>query len=442
MAQSIIMPKLGLTMTAGRVVDWLVEEGDEVSKGQVIVEIESDKAVMEVEAPADGILGRIVVAKGEEVPVGQVIAWVVAPGEAVPAAEPVAAAEAEIGESAVTALDVAAAAGAESKRALASPRARKLAQEMGVDLSQVVGTGPQGRITGEDVAAFAARKTTVARASPVARKMALDAELDLSRVEGSGRGGRITCKDVERALAMTAPAGEPVVQSPLAGTAALSGVRRTIAERMYASHTATARVTLFTEVDATNLVGWREALKGEAVERATDAPSFNDLLIKIAAVALRQCPYMNASLTDAGIQQWPDIHIGLATDTERGLIVPVVRNADAKSVWGIAEESRELVARARDGTITPDELHGGTFTITNLGTFGVDGFTPIINLPECAILGVGRIAAKPKVCDGQICIRSCATLSLTFDHRVVDGAPAARFLQRLAQLIEQPYRML
>jgi pyruvate/2-oxoglutarate dehydrogenase complex dihydrolipoamide acyltransferase (E2) component len=151
---------------------------------------------------------------------------------------------------------------------------------------------------------------------------------------------------------------------------------------------------------------------------------------------------MNASLTADGIQQWPQAHVGLAIDTERGLIVPVVRDADRQDVWEIAAEVRRLAARTRDGTVTPDELHGGTFTITNLGMFGVDGFTPIINLPECAILGVGRIVTKPVVWEGQICARQRMALSLTFDHRVVDGAPAARFLQRVAQLIEEPYLLL
>jgi pyruvate dehydrogenase E2 component (dihydrolipoamide acetyltransferase) len=211
---------------------------------------------------------------------------------------------------------------------------------------------------------------------------------------------------------------------------------------MSASHTTTARVTLLMDVDATNLVNWRERLKAEASKQGEEAPSYNALLMKLVAVALREFPYMNASLTGKGIQQWPEIHIGLATDTERGLLVPVVRHADRKTVQELAQEVRKLLARVLDGTITPDELRGGTFTITNLGMYGVDGFTPIINLPECAILGVGRIRTEPAVWEGQICIRQRMVLSLTFDHRLIDGAPAARFLQRLANFIENPLLLL
>jgi len=404
MAYSVIMPKLGLTMAIGRVANWLVEEGAVVKKGQILAEIESDKAIMQVEAPADGILGRIIAPKGKEVPVGEVIAWVLSPGEAVPQAELLMRAEAIEGTvpgvEAVAEAEAATKAQAEPKRVSATPHAKQLARELGVDLSLVTGTGPGGRITGDDVKAF----------------MAMLEE--------------------ERAKAV------PVAEARPAEFVPLSGVRRTIAERMAASHTTTARVTLFTEADATHLVEWRERLKLETSRQGVEPPSYNDLLIKVTAAALREFPYMNASLTEDGIQQWPQVNIGLAVDSERGLLVPVVRDADRKSVWEIAQEVKKLVARTRDGTITPDELHGGTFTVTNLGMYGVDGFTPIINLPECAILGVGRIVAKPVVWDGQICIRQGMILSLTFDHRIVDGAAAARFLQRVAQFIEAPYLLI
>lgn len=447
MAHSVIMPKLGLTMTVGRVVHWLVEEGSEVTRGQILVEIESDKAIMQVESPADGVLGRIVVPKGEKVPVGQVIAWVLEPGEAVPAEEPLAGMEvggaAEDGAGAAVEPETVTEAQPRTERILASPRARKLAKELGVDLSQVTGTGPRGRITGDDVGAFAvAPPDKRVKASPLARKLAKEARLDLAAVQGTGPGGRITSEDIQRALVAQRPPIPPVVKAKPAEMVALTGIRRTIAERMSASHTATARVTLFTEADATSLVGWREGLEAKALDKGAEPPSYNDLLIKIVATTLREFPYMNASLTDDGIQQWSQINVGLAIDTERGLIVPVIRNADRKGVGEIAQDVRSLVARTRDGTILPDELHGGTFTITNLGMYGVDGFAPIINLPECAILGVGRIVTKPVVWEGQICARQRMTLSLTFDHRIVDGAPAARFLQRVAQFIEEPYLVM
>ena len=444
MAHSVIMPKLGLTMTVGRVVQWLVEEGSEVTKGQILVEIESDKAIMQVESPADGVLGRIVVPKSEEVPVGEVIGWVVAPGEAVPEAQPLAAAPdvAAVSAQAAAEPQVTAKAEARQGRVLATPRARKLAQELGVELSQVTGTGPKGRITGDDVTAYVPAERTRVKASPLARRLAEEAGLDLTTVRGTGPGGRIRREDVEAALAAQPPPAAAVVEAAPAEVMALSGIRRTIAERMSASHTTTARVTLFTEADATSLVGWRERLKAKALNQGAEPPAYNDLLIRIVATALREFPYMNTSLTVDGIQPHSQVNIGLAIDTERGLIVPVIGDADRKGVLEIAQEVRSLVARTRDGTIMPDELHGGTFTITNLGAYGVDGFTPIINLPECAILGVGRIVAKPVVWEGQICARQRMALSLTFDHRVVDGAPAARFLQRLTQLVEEPYLML
>jgi pyruvate dehydrogenase E2 component (dihydrolipoamide acetyltransferase) len=444
MAHSVIMPKLGLTMTVGQVANWLVEEGTPVAKGQVLVEIESDKAVMQVESPAGGVLARIVVPKGEKVPVGQVIAWVLAPGEAVPEEQPPA--EVQLPETSEHVPEVAAQppseadAAASPRRVLSTPRARKLAKELDVDLSRVTGTGPKGRITGDDVKSSASlAKAKRVKASPLARKLAGEAGLDLATVPGTGPGGRITREDVEAAVStLTMPAEE----ARPAHVLPLSGIRRTIAQRMAASHSTTARVTLISEADATSLVAWREALKAQAPGQGAEPPSYNDLLIRIVATALREFPYMNASLTDDGIQQWPQVNVGLATDTERGLLVPTIRDADRKTVWAIAQEVRELVGRTRDGTITPDELYGGTFTVTNLGMYGVDGFTPIINLPECAILGVGRIVPKPVVWEGQICVRQRVALSLTFDHRVVDGAPAARFLQRVMELIEQPYLLL
>lgn len=394
MAHAVIMPKLGLTMTTGRVVRWLVPEGTEVTKGQIVAEIESDKATMQVESPADGILGRIIVPMGDEVPVGQVIGWIVARDEAIPQED------------------------------------RGHPQEK------------EGAIAVATEVRSTAPKDTGIRASPLAKKLAREAGLDLSTVQGTGPGGRITEEDVRAALSAAPPTPSSVTKPQVEGVVALTGIRRTIAERMSVSHTTTARVTLFTEADATNLVAWREKLKAEASQRGEEAPSYDALLMKLVAAALREFPYMNASLTEQGIQQWPEIHIGIATDTERGLLVPVVRHADRKSLRELALEVRKLVTRALDGTITPDELRGGTFTITNLGMYGIDGFTPIINLPECAILGVGRIRAEPAAWEGEICIRQRMALSLTFDHRLVDGAPAARFLQRVAEFIGDPLLLL
>jgi pyruvate dehydrogenase E2 component (dihydrolipoamide acetyltransferase) len=222
----------------------------------------------------------------------------------------------------------------------------------------------------------------------------------------------------------------------------LKGVRAVIAQRMAASVHTTARVTLVSEVDATHFVEMRERLKQQVAEEWGFAPGYNDLLAKIVANALRKFPYMNARLTEDAIELLAHVNIGIAVDTERGLLVPVVRDVDRKSLRQFGEELRQLIERARAGRALPDDLTGGTFTITNLGTYDIDAFTPVINLPEAAILGVGRIAPKVVVRDGQMVIRQMVTLSLAFDHRLVDGAPAARFLQYIKQLVEEPYLLV
>jgi pyruvate dehydrogenase E2 component (dihydrolipoamide acetyltransferase) len=233
--------------------------------------------------------------------------------------------------------------------------------------------------------------------------------------------------------------GVPAVES-----VPLTGLRRIIAERMAASDQATARVTLVTEADATAFVEAREQLKADVADEWGFAPGYNDLLGIIVARALREFPYMNARLSADGqaIERLPVVNLGMAVDTERGLLVPVIRDADRKGLRAFGAKFRALVERARAGKSLPDDLTGGTFTITNLGMHEVDAFTPIINLPEAAILGVGRIQPKPVVRDGEIVVRQMWTLSLVFDHRLVDGAPAARFLQRIKQLIESPYLLL
>jgi pyruvate dehydrogenase E2 component (dihydrolipoamide acetyltransferase) len=240
-------------------------------------------------------------------------------------------------------------------------------------------------------------------------------------------------------------AAVPVPQAAAAGARVpVTGLRRIIAERMAASHHTTARVTLMTEVDATALIDAREQIKAGVADEWGFAPGYNDLLGLIVARALRELPYMNARLSADGqaIEQMASVNLGMAVDTDRGLLVPVIRNAEQKGLRALGTELRSLVDRARAGRSLPDDLSGGTFTITNLGMYEIDGFTPIINLPEAAILGVGRIQAKPMVRDGQVVVRQMMTLSLAFDHRLVDGAPAARFMQRIKRLIEAPYLLL
>ena len=444
MAVEVILPMLGETMDKGTIVKWYVDTGQRVRRGEPIYEIETDKAVLEVEAPADGVLRRIFHGAGSTVPVLAMVGLIADADEDISAYEASQLGSSQEPSQRVDAARVAQAHAepAASSRVRASPRARKLAAKHKVDLARVDGTGPGGRVVERDVRTYVAAQPP---ATPVARKMAQEAHLDLSAVRGTGPGGRVTRADVQAELARAAPAErEPKPPSlPLAEKSfPLTGLRRIIAERMSTSAHTTARVTLTTEVDATELVRLRTLLKEQLEPSLGFAISYTDILVAVVARALGEYPYMNVRLTDEGIQALPTINVGVAVDTERGLLVTVIRDADAKGIGEIASALRELVARAREGKSMPDDLSGGSITITNLGMYGVDAFTPIINLPECAILGVGRLCAKPTVHEGQICARDMVVLSLTFDHRLVDGAPAARFLQRVGELAREPYVLL
>jgi pyruvate dehydrogenase E2 component (dihydrolipoamide acetyltransferase) len=261
--------------------------------------------------------------------------------------------------------------------------------------------------------------------SPRAKRLAVLLGIDWTRLRGSGITGRIREKDVRQAAAPAGQTGDAVTVTTL---------RQTIAERMLASARATAAVTLTSEVDATNLVN----LRGQFKAAGEEAPSYTDFLVKLSASALAQHPLLNASWTGDRISLSGGIHVGVAVDTEAGLLVPVLGDVAGMTLRQIAAKSRDLAARARQRQLRAEEMQGGTFTITNLGAFGIDAFTPIINYPQCAILGVGRIGPRPAAVNGQVVVRERVVLSLTFDHRIVDGAPAARFLQALARLVENP----
>jgi pyruvate dehydrogenase E2 component (dihydrolipoamide acetyltransferase) len=278
------------------------------------------------------------------------------------------------------------------------------------------------------------------KATPIARKMAADCGLDLANVIGTGTKGQITREDVTRALAAilahpgatTAQTASPAKKLPL------SGLRALIAERLSASWQERPQVTLTTEVDATNLVSARQQLIAETGEKI----SFNVFFMLAAARALREHPHVNVRLTSSELVFLQEINIGIAIDSERGLLVPVVHNADKKSMLALEAEINKLAQRAQQGQSLPDELAGGTFTITNLGAFGIDAFTPIVNPPETAVLGIGRIAPRPFAAGRQLEVRDTVTLSLSFDHRLLDGAPAARFLQRITNLLERPVALI
>ena len=438
MARDVVMPRLGWTMETGTVVEWLKQSGDPIEAGELLLSVESDKAITEVEALDSGIVYVPPDSPvGIEVPVGAIVGFILAPNEDPPTSglgNTTAAAKLAPAQTASLPQQPPGTPPSANPAATASPRARRVASELGVDLAFVTGTGKDGRIRESDVRAVVSEREIDKgpRVSPSVRRLAEASGVDLSQVPSSGPAGRITRADLKA-----------LQNQQLPGTGVpMSAFRRAISERMSAGVHDAAPVTLTTEVDVRNLVGVRESIK-----RDSDGivPSYNDLLVKLTALALRTHPNLNASLHESEIVEHDNINIGLAVDTDRGLLAPVVTDADARSVIEIAATSHDLIERARSGAITRQELIGATFTLTNLGMYGIDAFTPIINLPECAVLGVGRIVHKPVVTDvgtETIGVRPMMALSLTFDHRVVDGAPAARFLQTVAAMIAQPTRWL
>jgi len=457
-AAEVVMPRLGWTMETGTVVEWLKADGDAVRTGDIIFTVETDKAVHEVEALDSGIL-RVApefAATGVPIAVGAVLAHVFAPGDLASAASAVAPATAPSPPGNGVRPREATVSGAPATRAgedltaphvevagqAASPRARRVARALGLDWAAATGTGRTGRIVERDVRALAEQPAAIrpARVTPLARRLAEETGVDLVQLAAQMPGQRIARAHVEAAtIAAPIAAGEDGRRTPL------SRVRRIIAARMVEGARTTAPVTLTTEADATELVELRTRLKQALTGGARATPSYNDLLTRLVALALLEHPALNCSWTEEGLLEHQDVHIGLAVDTEKGLCVPVIRDAQRKSLQQIAVESARLIAQTRAGKASSDDLRGSTFTITNLGMYDIDAFTPIINLPDCAILGVGRIVARPVVIDqasDRIAVRRMMTLSLTFDHRVVDGGPAARFLQQIKQWIEQPYAWL
>jgi pyruvate dehydrogenase E2 component (dihydrolipoamide acetyltransferase) len=328
---------------------------------------------------------------------------------------------------------VAEAARGEEKFVLASPAARRLAKELGVDLGLVSGTGPKGRVTEADVKTYHEAGPPAVKVTPVAEAMAREAGLDISTISGTGEGGKVTKEDVERALKP-----EVVEEAAPVGTIPFVGMRKAIAENMYASLHNTAQLTLFTEVDVTEMVRFRDLVREEYKDDESVRISFNHIVIMAVSRVLKRFPLMNSALMGDEIVLHDAVNMGIAVAVSEGLIVPVLRDADKKGLIQIAREARELVGKAREGSLSLDEVSGGTFTITNMSMFEVDGSTPILRPPETGILGVGRVKEKPAVYRGEIAIRSMMVLSLTFDHRVMDGVPASEFLQAVARHLEYP----
>jgi pyruvate dehydrogenase E2 component (dihydrolipoamide acetyltransferase) len=404
MATDVLVPPLGQTVDSVTLVSWYKSEGETVKQGENLFAIETDKAVLDIEAPASGVLRRVTAQPGDQVEVLSAIALIAGPDEVVQSSK---VDREQVGVVSETSrVRIARQPQKATQRIFISPRARRLAEEHDITLTALKPTGPQGAIVERDVRVY------------------LDTQVEpkISPVS----------EDVTRALDHGGLAEGKVLE-----TIPLQGVQALVAERLAQSSATTACVTLNTEADATALVKVRRQL----AEADVDA-SYNTLLLHILGRALRDYPRLNASLEGDAIQVWRGVHVGLAVDSERGLLVPVVRDVDRKSLTQLEAEIQSLVQRAKAGNCSPEELSGGTFTLTNLGMFGIDSFTPIINLPECAILVVGRIKAQPAFAGNQVVAQQMMWLSLSFDHRLVDGAPAARFLQRVVQLIERPYLLL
>ena len=398
MAIKFGMPSLGHTMETGRIIEWLKQEGDPLAKGEPLLVVETDKVTTEVEAPVDGVLLRVLAAADEERPIGATLALFSVPGETLDESEieRLLAAEAEVPatvtpEIAPSSVDRSREARSSGERLKISPVARKMAEELGVDPVTVTGTGPRGRITKEDI---------------------------LGAASATG----------------------PDTPSTLAASARipLTGIRGRVAERMLQSWNTIPRVTLTMQVDMSATVSFRESMLQQWQEQYGQRISLNHLIIRAVAVALTRHPRLNATLVDGIVNLHDKINVGVAVNLDEGLVVPVIRAAADKDLGQIASESLELAQRARADRLQLDDVADATFTITNLGSTGIDLLTPIINPPQVAILGVGRIQPRPLVVENELAVRSTAHLCLVFDHRALDGVPAGQFLQELQGLFASP----
>ena len=441
MPKEIYLLKVGMTMTEGMVSEWYIADGQQVNKGEMLYALETEKVNMDVDAEFDGKVKHLVQA-GEMMEPGDVVGFIFEDGEEIPgnlsaipvqqnsvigAVEP----GSKPGSEPETQPVVKGVPGNKDNRVKSSPAARRLAKELGVDFTTLTGTGPGGRIIEADVQAVA---TTVVRASPLAKRLAEQKGVNIASIKGSGPGGRIVEADIEAAAitSSTSIAGE---------TIALKGMRKTIAQRMFTSLQSSAQLTMDMEASMDDAVRLRESLidewQGEQIR-----PTYTDLVVKAVAKALKSHPLMNSQLGETEITLLSDIHVGIAVAVPDGLVAPVIRDADELSVKEIAVESSRLATLARNGTLGLDDYAGGTFTISTLGMYGVDSFTPIINTPQAGILGVNRIF-DGVAWDGDRPLKAKKmNLSLTWDHRVLDGAPAAEFLGEVCTLLANPYRLL
>jgi pyruvate dehydrogenase E2 component (dihydrolipoamide acetyltransferase) len=432
MATKVHMEALSPTMSEGQVVQWLKAEGDAVSSGEVLAEIETDKATMELVARGDGVLRKILVSEGATAPVGSVIAVIAGEDEDISALVE----EAGSGEAGEEAAGEVAEAGEE-----AVDEARE--EEKGEDKGEAADEAPP--------AASADGGAGRARSSPLARRLAEEAGLDVTSIRGSGPGGRVVKRDVEEARE-AAPAGASAseVGAPewMGGVPAteyedlpLSQMRKTIARRLAESIGPVPHFFLTVDVDMGRILEARQRMNA-LLEASGDKVSVNDILLKGIAAALRRHPECNSAWQGDAIRRYHVVHLGVAVAVEDGLITPVVRHADRKGVAEIAREVREMAGRARDKRLKPEEYTGATFSVSNLGMLGIHEFTAVINPPEAGILAIGRAEEQPVVVDGQVTVRPRMRMTMSCDHRVIDGATGARFLQTLTAILEEPAAML
>jgi pyruvate dehydrogenase E2 component (dihydrolipoamide acetyltransferase) len=440
MPTTVIMPALEMAQETGKVVHWLKRPGDSVRKGEPIVEIETDKVTVEIEAPASGVLRDVTAGEGDVVPVGRTIALIVAAGEtggtaAAPVTPPARAAT--TGATPVPSAPAVAA----SSGVKASPLARRIAEQHGVDLGRV--KTASGRIEKADVLAYVesqrsasagnGRAGRLVAASPKARRLAAERGLDLAALRGSGPGGAVLAEDVPAASRPAMTPAAPRESGPSVGT-----VWRIMAERMTTSWTTAPHFYLVREVNVSRLGAWLEQARKQTGAHVT----YTDLLVKLVAAALSRHPRANGSWRDGAIVQNADINIGLAVAIDDGLVVPVIHRADTLRLPEIAARRADVVGRAQSGKLRPADIQGGGFTISNLGMFGVDAFSAIVNPPQAAILAVGRIADRVVALNGRPVVQPTMVLTLSCDHRALDGARAAQFLGALADLVEEPLALL
>ena len=455
MAIEVTMPKLGLTMETGKITEWKKNEGDQVKKGEILLVVETEKITYEVEAPGDGMLHIVVPVEGE-VPVAALIGYLaadkaeydkVAAGGGAPAAAPAPATApaAQAAAPAAPAAKAAAPSRTPGERVKSSPYARKLADEVGIDIALVAGTGPEGRVVAKDVEAFKESGPRI-KMTPVAEKMAADLKIDVSQIAGTGPGGKITKEDIEQFVArQKAPAEKKTGEVKMEEgdkLVKLTSMRKVIARKMLESCNQAAQAYMTNSIDATLIQEFREKILKTAEKKHGVRVTITDFVIKITAMAIERHPVINTRWTADGILFLKNINIGMAMAIKDGLVVPVIHNANKKSIIQIAKDRTALIDKGRGGKLGPAEMTGGTFTVSAMGMFGTELFTAIINQPENAILGVGAIIDKPVVVNKQIVIKPMMNLSLTYDHRTIDGAEAGQFLRTLKELHDDPMLVL